>query len=191
LIKGVHTPGFDTKTKGGKKTTRGRAQSPKGEWRKRLNNIQRQGGTKKEKRLLISSNELLCFYTNARNLINKMDQLEAWVHDIKPDIIGVTESWLTSAVLDSELALEGYDLFRKDRPVDRVGGGVLLCVKSELHAAQYELSAEFPEQVWCYFSDANNIKCYVGVCYRTPNIDIYNSPNHTLLQDIINELGST
>jgi len=94
-------------------------------------------------------------------------------------------------VLDSELALEGYDLFRKDRPVDRVGGGVLLYVKSELHAAQYELSAGFPEQVWCYFSDANNIKCYVGVCYRTPNIDIYNSPNHTLLQDIINELGST
>ena len=55
-----------------------------------------------------------------------MEQFEAWVHDTNPDIIGVTESWSTSAVLDSELALGGYDLFRKDRPVDREGGGVLL-----------------------------------------------------------------
>ena len=50
------------------------------------------------------------------------------MHDLAPDIIGVTESWAHSDILDSELALEGYDLFRKDRPVDRSGGGVLLYI---------------------------------------------------------------
>jgi len=49
-------------------------------------------------------------------------------YDIKPDIIGVTERWATPSVYDSELVigLNGYDLFRHDRPVARVGGGVLL-----------------------------------------------------------------
>jgi len=120
-----------------------------------------------------------------------MELFEAWVHDINPDVIGVTESWLTSEVLDSELALDGYDLFRKDRPVDREGGGVLLYVKKDLHAVQHESPVDFPEQVWCYFSDANNTKCYIGVCYRTPTADIFGSLNHNLLQDIINDLGST
>jgi len=80
-----------------------------------------------------------------------MEQFEAWVQDSKPDIVGVTKSWSTSAVLDSELALDGYDLFRKDRPVERAGSGVLLFVKNELRATQYEFPVDFPEQAWCYF----------------------------------------
>ena len=95
------------------------------------------------------------------------------MHDLAPDIIGVTESWAHSDILDSELALEGYDLFRKDRPVDRSGGGVLLYIKSNLHAVEVPPFSSFPEQVWCYFSDASNTKCYIGVCYRTPSFDIY------------------
>jgi len=39
--------------------------------------------------------------------------------------------------------------------------------------------------------DINKVKCYVGVCYRTPTVEIYGDPNHILLQDIIKELGST
>jgi len=48
-----------------------------------------------------------------------------------------------------------------------------------------------PEQVWCYFLDVNKIKCYVGVCYRTPTVGIYGSGNHDLLRNVINELGSS
>ena len=33
--------------------------------------------------------------------------------------------------------------------------------------------------------------CYIGVCYRSPSVNIYGSGNHALLQDIINELGAT
>jgi len=43
-------------------------------------------------------------------------------------------------VLDVELALNGYDMFRQDRPVDRDGGGVLLYVRSTLNAVQYTLA---------------------------------------------------
>ena len=138
-----------------------------------------------------AAGELLCFYINARNLLNKFDDFEAWIHDINPDIVGVTESWATPSISDSELALQSYDLFRCDRPVSREGGGVLLYVKQRLRAVKCELSSKFPEQVWCYFHDKNNIKCYVGVCYRTPTVNIYGSSNHDVLQSLINELGTT
>ena len=138
-----------------------------------------------------AAGELLCFYINARKLLNKFDDFEAWIHDIDPDIVGVTESWATPSISDSELTLQGYDLFRQDRPVAREGGGVLLYVKHRLRAVQCELTSKFPEQVWCYFQDTKKTKCYVGVCYRTPTVSIYGSENHDLLQSLINELGVT
>lgn len=124
-------------------------------------------------------------------MLNKFDDFEAWIHDINPDIVGVTESWATPSISDSELALQGYDLFRQDRPVTREGGGVLLYVKDRLRTVKCELLSKFPEQVWCHFQNVINTKCYVGVCYRTPSVNIFGSPNHDLLQSLINELGST
>jgi len=50
-------------------------------------------------------------YLNARSIIGKFNAFESWVMSMKPDVIGVTESWANSNVLDSELSLPGYDLF--------------------------------------------------------------------------------
>ena len=81
-----------------------------------------------------------------RVLVNKFDQFEAYVCELNPDVIGVTETWATPLIADSELALAGYDMFRQDRPVNREGGGVLLYVRSSLHAVQCELSVRFPNK---------------------------------------------
>lgn len=140
---------------------------------------------------MIKSDDLLCLYMNARNLVNKFDQFEAYVCELNPDVIGVTETWATPLIADSELALAGYDMFRQDRPVNREGGGVLLYVRSSLHAVQCELSVRFPEQTWCYILDANKRKCYLGICYRTPTFNIYGSHNHDLMRELITELRST
>ena len=123
--------------------------------------------------------------------MNKFEHLETYVHDLNPDIIAITESWMSSQIFDSELTIDGHDLFRQDRPVDHDGGGVLLYVRSSLHAVQFNLSAKFPEQVWCYVLDSTGHRCYIGVCYRSPTINIYGHGNHVLLQDIVNELGDT
>ena len=37
------------------------------------------------------------------------------VDDIKPHIIGITESWANNDITNAELGLEGYVMFRKDR----------------------------------------------------------------------------
>jgi len=56
----------------------------------------------------------------ARSLLNKFDEFQSWIAAIKPDIVGITETWANKNVYDWELSLTGYDLFRKDRPVDNL-----------------------------------------------------------------------
>ena len=50
----------------------------------------------------------------------------------------VTESWLTSKVLDTELLCQEYAIIRKDRVAKR-GGGVLIAVKSNMFRSVYNL----------------------------------------------------
>ena len=47
------------------------------------------------------------------------------VADFHPQVIGITESWANKDIVDAELALTGYVIFRKDRQ-ERRGGGVIL-----------------------------------------------------------------
>jgi len=45
-------------------------------------------------------------YTNARSVINKMDEFVANVPELQPDIIGITDSWANDKILDAELSLK-------------------------------------------------------------------------------------
>jgi len=60
-----------------------------------------------------------------------------------------------------------------------------------LNAVQYTLATQFPEQIWCYFVDSKGCRFYVGVCYRTPSVNVYSTGNHDLLREVIGEMGST
>ena len=55
------------------------------------------------------------------------------VDDIKPHIIGITESWAHNHITDAELGLEGYVMFRKDR-IGKKGRGELLYIKDTIPA---------------------------------------------------------
>lgn len=186
---GVCPSGSNATTERGKKTTCGRVKATQSQRGKGFDHLQRKSNAKES--ASISRDNLKCFYINARSIVNKIDQFEVWIHELNPDIIGITESWAGSHILDSELAIEGYDLFRKDRSVDRMGGGVLLYVRSTLCPVQCELQSAFPEQVCCYISDSNGYRFYIGVCYRSPTVNVYGNGNHELLRDIINELSAS
>ena len=62
-----------------------------------------------------SKAEIKCVCLNARSIINKKNELDIMVDEIKPNIIGITESRANSDITDAELGLEGYVMFRKDR----------------------------------------------------------------------------
>ena len=63
------------------------------------------------------------------------------VADIDPHVIGITESWANKDILDAELALTGYAMFRKDRR-ERRGGGIMLYIKESIQAYQITLKSE-------------------------------------------------
>ena len=69
----------------------------------------------------------------ARSIINRKNELDIMVDEIKPHIIGITESRANNDITDAELGLEGYVMFRKDR-MGRRGGGVLLYIKETIPA---------------------------------------------------------
>ena len=87
---------------------------------------------------------------NARSIINKKNELNIMVDDIKPHIIGITESWAHNDITYAELGLEGYVMFRKDS-IGKKGGGVLLYIKENIPAYEGQLSeeADCNEAIWC------------------------------------------
>ena len=112
---------------------------------------------------------------NARSIINKKTELNIMVDDIKPHIIGITETWANNDITDAELGLEGYVMFRKDR-MGRRGGGVLLYIKESIPAYEVQLQeeADCKEALWCNLVTGHTTVT-IGVVYRCPNITIQNN----------------
>ena len=60
-----------------------------------------------------SKAEIKCVCLNSRSIISKKNELNITVDDIKPHIIGKTESWAHNDITDAELGLEVYVMVRK------------------------------------------------------------------------------
>ena len=81
-----------------------------------------------------SKAEIKCVCLNARSIIKKKKkELDIMVDEIRPHIIGITESWANNDITDADLGLEGYVMSRKDI-MGRRGGGVLLYIKETIPA---------------------------------------------------------
>ena len=63
-------------------------------------------------------------------------KLDIMVADIDHYVIGITESWANKYIVDVELALTGYVMFRKDRQ-GRGGSGVILYIKDFIQAYEH------------------------------------------------------
>ena len=137
-----------------------------------------QGGTSKE--------EIKCVCLNARSIINKKKELNIMVDDIKPHIIGITESWENNDIADAELGLEGYVMFRKDI-IGRRGGGVLLYIKETIPAYEVQLQeeADCNEAICCKLVTGHTTVT-IGVVYRCPNIT---KQKNEKIQNAISELS--
>ena len=107
------------------------------------------------------------------------------------DVIGITETWLNDKILDEEISIKGYMLFRKDRKDDfkTRGGGVALFVRNDLHPIQNTELTElhFPESIWCSLN-CNGESTLVGVCYRAPDSS---EINDKALYSLLNKFPET
>ena len=133
-----------------------------------------------------SKSEIKCVCLNARSIINKKTELNIMVDDIKPHIIGITESWANNDITNAELGLEGYVMFRKDR-IGRRGGGVLLYIKDTIPAYEVQLQeeADCNDAIWCNLVTGHTT-VIIGVAYRCPNIT---KQNNEKIHNAINEVS--
>ena len=76
-------------------------------------------------------------HINVRSLIPKLDSIRIWVQQTYPDILILTESWLSGKIKDHLITLDGYNTFRVDRSTR--GGVVAIFVKKCLLSLCYSL----------------------------------------------------
>ena len=111
-------------------------------------------------------NYLNCLFTNATSLNNKLHELEARISSLlRPHLVLIAETWFGS---QSAPGIQGYSLYRKDRPTR--GGGVAIYVRSELVVVEVvddALCSDGVEQVWCGVSVGKD-RILVGCIYRPP-----------------------
>lgn len=74
---------------------------------------------------------LKVIHVNIRSLEPKMVLLKPWVALYKPNIITISETWLSSDIPDSRVNIANYVLYRSDR-CSRSGGGVAIYVSNDL-----------------------------------------------------------
>lgn len=96
--------------------------------------------------------------------MNKVQPFESLLLDREPDIVAVTETWLSASVSSHEVAPPNYVLVRKDR--QSRGGGVALAIKKSIPLV---VLPEVPdaEAVFCKIN-TKSTSIVVGCIYRSP-----------------------
>ena len=111
-----------------------------------------------------------CLLMNARSIVNKAHEFNTLTYDY--DAIGVTETWLKSDILDSEILPSiDFDVHRRDR-ADRRGGGVMLAVRSNIPCVRRHDLESNAEILACELRPKARGKLLMAVFYRPPSSDI-------------------
>ncbi|PKU45732.1 mitochondrial fission process protein 1 [Limosa lapponica baueri] len=102
---------------------------------------------------------------------NKQEELEAIVQQENYDIVAITEMWWDD-LHNWSAAINGYQLFRRDRQ-GRRAGGVTLYVRDRFECLEVNNGNDSVECLWVRLKGkANKADIMVGVYYRSPNQDV-------------------
>jgi len=71
--------------------------------------------------------------------MNKLPLLLLFIDVNKCDILFLSETWLTSNILCSDIIRHGYQLFRADRRNNKRGGGSAILIKNNITASQSQI----------------------------------------------------
>ena len=114
-----------------------------------------------------SSNSISIMYFNCRSIVPKFDELVCLCSANKPSIVCLTETWLCSDILDSELHIPNYTIVRQDR--NRHGGGVAIYINN---AFSFKVLLSGPsdlELIIISLQSGRHGNLCVGVFYRPPS----------------------
>ena len=129
----------------------------------------------------IDSCKLSIIHSNCQSAMNKKCEVVNLVDAQKPHILALTEFGASETIMDSELGIEGYTLYRSNHS-DGSGGpgkGAALYVKNTLnHSAAPEIdNLDFDCSAWSIIKLAGNRALLIGVVYRSPSSTDENNQN--------------
>lgn len=78
------------------------------------------------------------YYTNANALTNKVSELSVISKNPAVGILCACETHFTKDLLDAELAIPNFELFREDRAIGKKGGGSAVYVRKDFHAEKLD-----------------------------------------------------
>ena len=134
--------------------------------------------------MLVDTFLLNCVHINLNSLCNKISFIDNMLHNDNIDILGVSETWLNSDILDAALSVQGYELIRGDSPSGIRKHGVALYIRNGI---KYELIGGSPPNMLCIALVDYNILFFV--IYRPPSNS--NSENLQLIHYLIQKLESS
>ena len=122
---------------------------------------------------------------NIRTLPGNFDQVKILLHNHPVDVIAFSETRLDEFISDSEISVDNYQLYRKDR--NRNGGGVILYVSNTNchHKLREDLMISSLELVAIELTQGKSKPIIVLAWYRPPN------SNMDLFDDIERVLSIT
>ena len=83
-----------------------------------------------------------------------------------PIFLALTETWLNENILDAEIQINGYQLFRKDRD-RRICGGVAIYIMEKFAVREiWSFSNGYSEAI---LVEMTQLKLILALVYRPPN----------------------
>lgn len=113
------------------------------------------------------------YYQNVRGLRTKLPEFRNNLQACNYEIIALTETWLHTAIHDSELFNMDYSVFRRDRNYEYLGcqrgGGTLIATSITFAASIIDTPiSPFYDDIWVCIK-TTNLRLIIGCVYFPPN----------------------
>ena len=134
-----------------------------------------------------SNNSIKTVLINFQKYRNKKEEFAVFLDKEKPDVFIGTETWLYPKILDSELLLDDYKVYRRDRELDPKFedkninyGGVMVGVKKNLISSHFHTASD-NESIFVKITLKGTPQLIVGAVYRPPSYNNQDCAKKNLL----------
>ena len=117
-----------------------------------------------------------------------MVELAKLMHDHELDVLGLNETRLSKDIRDSEVSVEGYDIYRHDR--DTSGGSVAIYVKDTLSHQKRENIRDPNLEIIGIEITPRHAKSYIVLCWYRPPTEGTDVSTFEALTNIIKKLDA-
>lgn len=115
------------------------------------------------------------YYQNTRGLRTKSDEFMSNILLSSSDIICLTETWLCAGISSLNYFPSNYVVYRQDRDYDttgmKLGGGVLVAVKSRVQSHRRKDLESYSECTWVEIPTRDGFNYLIGNYYFPPLFD--------------------